>query len=202
MSEQHIKEQEKTSRRRECIFNAVKDALDEHDYHKLTMEDVAARAGVGKSTIYRWWKHKSELIFELFQHETAVIFDLDFSDSLQHNLEKQLNMLAHALYHPIGRAVLVVMAEKREVSAQFFKAYLLVRREQVRKLIQIAILRQEIKADYPFELMLDSIYGSIHYQIIFFNHRPDETYIRELVTMAVQPILISSSHHLNSSDPS
>lgn len=193
MSEQHMKEQDKTSRRRVCILNAVKDALSERDYHKLTMEDVAARAGVGKSTIYRWWKHKSELIFELFQHETAVIFDLDFSDTVQHNLEKQLNMLADALSHPIGRAVLVVMAEKRERSAQFFKDYLLVRREEIRKLIQIAILRQEIKADYPFELMLDSIYGSIHYQIIFFNHRPDEHYIHDLVSMALAPLLITPS---------
>ena len=56
---------EKSSRRQQCILQAVADALAECEYHQLTIEDVAARAGVGKSTIYRWWKHKSELVWTL-----------------------------------------------------------------------------------------------------------------------------------------
>ena len=46
-------EAEKTSRRKQCILNAVSEALEEYDYSHLTVEDIAARAGVGKSTIYR-----------------------------------------------------------------------------------------------------------------------------------------------------
>lgn len=78
--------EEKTSRRQAAIFQAVTEALSECEYHQLTIEDIAARAGVGKSTIYRWWKHKSELVLETFRAHTASVFDLDSAQSLEANL--------------------------------------------------------------------------------------------------------------------
>jgi AcrR family transcriptional regulator len=178
---------EKGSRRRDCILDAVYQALEQNEYQKLSVEDIAGRAGVSKSTIYRWWSNKSELVFELFRRETAVIFQLDFEQSLEHNLVQQLSRLADILNQPIGRALLVVMAEQRDVAARFFKEYLLPKRIETRKLIQCAIKRQEVIADYPYELLLDSLYGPIHYQIIFFNHVPEQHYIQQLVNMILAP---------------
>jgi AcrR family transcriptional regulator len=184
---------EKSSKRKQCILNAVVAALAEQDYRQLTIEDIAARAGVGKSTIYRWWKHKSDLVFEAFKQQTESVFELDFEQSLQFNLMQQLSRLSLALNHGVGRALLVVMAEQRETAGQFFKDYLLPRREQTRKLIQVAIQRGEIRADYPFEMMLDTLYGPIHYQIIFFNRMPDAQYIHYLVQLVIQPALMPTA---------
>ena len=184
---------EKTSRRKQCILNAVSEALEEYDYSHLTVEDIAARAGVGKSTIYRWWKHKSDLVLDAFKEQTAPVFELDFQQSLAFNFNQQLLKLSQALNHPVGRALLVVMAEHREAAGEFFKQYLLPRREQMRKLIQVAIERHEIIAEYPFELMLDTLYGPIHYQIIFFNRIPDQIYIEHLVSLVMQPIVVQNS---------
>ena len=183
----------KTSRRQTCILNAVAEALSEYEYHQLTIEDIAARAGVGKSTIYRWWKHKSELVLDAFKQHTGSVFDLDTSLSLPQILKQQLLKLANALTHPIGRASLVVMADHRELAGAFFSQYLLPKREQTYALIQLAIQRGEICADYPFGLLLDSLYAPIHYQIIFFNAVPDQAYVSALVDMALKPILIESS---------
>ena len=184
---------EKSSKRKQCILNAVVAALAEQDYRQLTIEDIAARAGVGKSTIYRWWKHKSDLVFEAFKQQTESVFELDFEQSLQFNLMQQLSRLSLALNHGVGRALLGVMAEQRETAGQFFKDYLLPRREQTRKLIQVAIQRGEIRADYPFEMMLDTLYGPIHYQIIFFNRMPDAQYIHDLVQLVSQPALMPTA---------
>jgi Transcriptional regulator len=181
-----MSETEKTSRRKQCILQAVTDALAESDYRSMTIEDIAARAGVGKSTIYRWWKHKSDLVFDAFKAHTASVFELDLSQSLEFNLNQQLLKLSRALNQHVGRALLV--AEHREAAGEFFKQYLLPRREATRELIQLAIQRGEIRADYPFELMLDMLYGPIHYQIIFFNTQPDEDYIKRLVQLALNPI--------------
>ena len=127
------------------------------------------------------------MVFELFRRETAVIFQLDFQQSLEHNLVQQLSRLADVLNQSTGRALLVVMAEQRDVAARFFKECLLPKRLETRKLIERAIERQEVVADYPYELLLDSLYGPIHYQIIFFNHVPDITYIQQLVNLLLAP---------------
>src|SRR5690606_7457867 len=187
-----MSETEKTSRRKQCILQAVTDALAESDYRSMTIEDIAARAGVGKSTIYRWWKHKSDLVFDAFKAHTASVFELDLSQSLEFNLNQQLLKLSRALNQHVGRALLVVLAEHREAAGEFFKQYLLPRREATRELIQLAIQRGEIRADYPFELMLDMLYGPIHYQIIFFNTQPNEDYIKRLVQLALIPIFTQS----------
>jgi AcrR family transcriptional regulator len=47
-----------------AIRTAVIDLLDEQGYAGLTFEAVAARAGVAKSTVYRRWPNKDELVFD------------------------------------------------------------------------------------------------------------------------------------------
>src|SRR5690606_12420351 len=149
---------EKTSRRQQCILQAVADTVAEGEYHPLTSEDVAARAGVGRCTIKRWWQHKPELELDTFKQHTAFVFELDASRSLRSNLIQQLGFLSQALNHPVGRALLVVIANHRELAGEFFQQYLLPRRQQTHQLIQQAIERGEIRADYPFDLMLDTLY--------------------------------------------
>src|SRR5688572_3560572 len=53
-----------TSRR--AILTAAFDLLQEVGYAKLSIEGVAARAGVGKQTIYRWWPSKGAVLFDAF----------------------------------------------------------------------------------------------------------------------------------------
>ena len=185
-----ITHDDKCSRRRACILDAVKLALADVEYHQLTVEDVAARAGVGKSTIYRWWKHKSELVLDAFKELTLSIFDFDSQQDLENNLVQQLSRLAQALNHPVGRAMLVVMANHRELAAEFFKQYLLPRRVQMHDQIQLAIKKGELKPHDYYDLVLDRLYGPIHYQIIFFNTLPDEQYIRQLVKLSLDPLRI------------
>ncbi|QSB13153.1 TetR/AcrR family transcriptional regulator [Natronosporangium hydrolyticum] len=59
-----------TARRKEAsrraILTAAFDLLQEVGYAKLSIEGIAARASVGKQTIYRWWPSKGMVIFDAF----------------------------------------------------------------------------------------------------------------------------------------
>ncbi|MFF0308917.1 TetR/AcrR family transcriptional regulator [Streptosporangium sp. NPDC004379] len=51
---------------RRAILTAAFDLVQEVGYTKLSIEGIAARAGVGKQTIYRWWPSKGAVLFDAF----------------------------------------------------------------------------------------------------------------------------------------
>lgn len=61
----------RSQRARNAIIDAAAELLSEVGYSKLTMEAIAARARVGKQTIYRWWPSKAAVVFEVFTRLTG-----------------------------------------------------------------------------------------------------------------------------------
>lgn len=56
----------RSERSRRAIYDAAMDLVTEVGYGKLTIEAIAARAGVGKQTIYRWWPSKGAVLLDAF----------------------------------------------------------------------------------------------------------------------------------------
>ncbi|UNO39880.1 TetR/AcrR family transcriptional regulator [Streptomyces sp. MST-110588] len=94
-----------------AILGATRAALVELGWGKLTMSDVAARAGVAKTTLYRRWANKSELVVDA----VAVLFDeLELPDrgSLRADIEGVVRQFADLLARPEAKtALMAVVAE-------------------------------------------------------------------------------------------
>ncbi|GGM17436.1 TetR family transcriptional regulator [Streptomyces fumigatiscleroticus] len=56
----------RSERSRRAIYDAALALVVEVGYPRTTIEGIAARAGVGKQTIYRWWPSKAEVLMEAF----------------------------------------------------------------------------------------------------------------------------------------
>ncbi|QKW10685.1 TetR/AcrR family transcriptional regulator [Streptomyces sp. NA04227] len=56
----------RSERSRRAIYDAALALVAEVGYPRTTIEAIAARAGVGKQTIYRWWTSKGEVLLEAF----------------------------------------------------------------------------------------------------------------------------------------
>ncbi|TPQ19177.1 TetR/AcrR family transcriptional regulator [Streptomyces sporangiiformans] len=56
----------RSEKSRRAIYDAALALVGEIGYTKTTIEGIAARAGVGKQTIYRWWSSKAEVLMEAF----------------------------------------------------------------------------------------------------------------------------------------
>ncbi|MFH8803490.1 TetR/AcrR family transcriptional regulator [Streptomyces sp. NPDC017936] len=56
----------RSERSRRAIYEAALALVAEVGYPKTTIEGIAARAGVGKQTIYRWWGSKADVLLEAF----------------------------------------------------------------------------------------------------------------------------------------
>ncbi|MEV5241156.1 TetR/AcrR family transcriptional regulator [Streptomyces cinnamoneus] len=95
-----------------AILSATREALVELGWGKLTLGDVAARAGVAKTTLYRRWAGKSELVVDA----VAALFDehLELPDrgSLQADIEGVVLQFAALLERPETKtALMAVVAE-------------------------------------------------------------------------------------------
>ncbi|WP_431867998.1 TetR/AcrR family transcriptional regulator [Nocardiopsis eucommiae] len=62
----------RSQRAQNAIVDAAEELLGEVGYSRLTMEAIAARARVGKQTIYRWWPSKAAVVFEVFTRLTGA----------------------------------------------------------------------------------------------------------------------------------
>jgi AcrR family transcriptional regulator len=54
------------------VLHAVDDLLVEQGYAAMTMKGIAARAGVGRQTVYRWWSSKAEILLEAVRQDAAT----------------------------------------------------------------------------------------------------------------------------------
>src|SRR2546429_3765232 len=70
----------------EAILSAAVDLLAEVGFSRLTMEQVAARAGVGKASVYLRWPNKVTLVAEAIQHRSAVVPDVPDTGSLREDM--------------------------------------------------------------------------------------------------------------------
>src|SRR5262249_31881623 len=61
----------RSDRARVAVLNAADDLLVERGYAGVTIEGIAARAGVAKQTIYRWWPSKFEILMDTFLEDAA-----------------------------------------------------------------------------------------------------------------------------------
>jgi AcrR family transcriptional regulator len=63
------------------VLHAVDDLLVEQGYAAMTMKGIAARAGVGKQTVYRWWTSKAEILLEAVKEDAETELAIEPGES-------------------------------------------------------------------------------------------------------------------------
>ncbi|MFE3020839.1 TetR/AcrR family transcriptional regulator [Streptomyces sp. NPDC059256] len=95
----------RSERSRRAIYDAALALVTEVGYGRTTIEGIAARAGVGKQTIYRWWPSKAAVLLEAFLDlaDQAADGSYDFPDTgdLEADLKTVLRATVDEMNNPV-----------------------------------------------------------------------------------------------------
>jgi TetR/AcrR family transcriptional regulator of autoinduction and epiphytic fitness len=153
----------RVERSRRVILGAVLDELGEVGYGALTIEAVAARAGVGKSTIYRHWPGKLELVEDAFRTLKAPVAVPDqgsLRDRVVAVLEQVACLVAESTYANCMPA-LIDAAERDPKVRDFHSRFSAERRAALVGLLRDAVQTGELPPTTDPELLADALVGPI-----------------------------------------
>jgi AcrR family transcriptional regulator len=174
-----------------AILNATIDLLKKSGYSTLTIEAIAAHAGVGKATIYRWWANKSFLVFDAFLMSTETHMYFLEKTSIRENFRQQLHTLANVLNGTLGRTMIALVAESgedSELAKAFYTNYLNPRREDAKMILERAIAQGEIQSKINIDVASDMLYGPIYFRILIYKKKVDAEFIDTLVDQVMKGI--------------
>jgi AcrR family transcriptional regulator len=158
-----------------AIIDATLELLAEEGFQGLSIEAVAARAGVGKTTIYRRWSSKEELVMEAIRQ---VQIDVPVMDT--GNFRNDLAALLKTVYqgfmaHPypfLGKLVLKFIGEYQtnpEIFQGALTQLIFPRFQRFIHMVKQAQAREEIRGDIDPELVMDLVIGSLFFHWVMRN---------------------------------
>jgi AcrR family transcriptional regulator len=154
-------------RSRMVILRAAVDELAEVGFGGVTIESIATRAGVGKSTIYRHWPDKLELIADAFEtfHEQMVpdLGILTVRESVALLLRHVAEVVVDSTFSRCIPA-LIEGAERDPRVREFHHRYSAERRQALIDLIAVGIDAGEISPEVDPELATTALLGTIFYR--------------------------------------
>jgi AcrR family transcriptional regulator len=159
----------------------------------MSIEGVAAKAGVSKATIYRWWESKGELALDALVAElVASMKAVPNTGSLKDDLRGYMRMVVRTYGDPIvGRTQAAIIGEMQSDPAlrRAYRNHVTEPlREQSRQIFARAITRGEIPADTDPDLMLDLLIGAVFLRLLFdsgpLNQRVADSLVDAVLTGA------------------
>lgn len=171
----------------QAMKKATLELLAEVGYERLSIDAIAARAGVGKTTIYRRYSSKEELVADAIESLRQEISIPD-TNSLWSDLDLIIESAAKTTLTPLGRQILALILSTASSSPTFAQVYwtkyMKPRRQAFRVVIEHAKSRHEIPADIDSDLVFDLLSGAMLYAQLFPpTSEPFEAYIRRTLVL-------------------
>lgn len=151
-----------------AIADSVLDLIDECGVAELTMDKVAARARVGKPTIYRRWSNKAEMVAFAFSNiGPPLVLDpaLDLRSNMIAVLENLRSRMTDTRHGRAWRKLLGSEDEYGQALRQYVRQYLGIRRAELAALVEEHIASGEydarIEVDTLMRILANAMLGSL-----------------------------------------
>jgi AcrR family transcriptional regulator len=153
-----------------AVLAAADDLLVERGFAGLTMEGIAARAGVAKQTIYRWWPSKTAVLLDAYgddaEEDLVAPETGDLAADLRSHLRTVAEFLTVADAGAVFRALVAQAQHEPELATALRREHLPRQRARDRRPLELAVERGELPADLDLDPVVDRLVGPVHYRVL------------------------------------
>jgi AcrR family transcriptional regulator len=154
-----------------AILDAANALMLERGYAAVTIEGIAARAGVGKQTIYRWWRSKNAVMLDMLvegRKRNAPSFEDtgDFGADLSLVLCNTVRAIRDPSQGPLLRAALGDAQIDQDLHDAYMEAIFRPTREAYRRRLDTARENGEIADNVTDDVLLDMAFGPIWFRAL------------------------------------
>ncbi|MER0246896.1 TetR/AcrR family transcriptional regulator [Streptomyces sp. HSW2009] len=187
----------RSERSRRAILDAALELVGEVGFGKLTIEAIAARAGVGKQTIYRWWPSKAAVLFDSFldQSDGAPEVTLPDTGDLAADLKSVLRATVDEMDNPKyalpTRALVAESQNDPELGAELNARVLEPQLDAWAARLRTAQQAGQIAADADLRVAVEMIVGSLFHRWSLRTLPLSHAYADTIVDQVLRGIAVS-----------
>jgi AcrR family transcriptional regulator len=151
------------------ILRVALELGEESGFDGLTVEGIAARAGVAKTTIYRRWPNAWAIVMDAFLAEVTRTAPLQERATARESFAASMRLLARAYRGRQGK-ILRPLLGRAQVDANLREAvrkrWVEPRREVAREIIRRGIDSGELRVGLDADVVLDALYGPFYHRLL------------------------------------
>jgi AcrR family transcriptional regulator len=173
---------------RQAVFNATLDVLAESGYASLSIDEVAATAGVNKTTIYRNWPTKVDLILAAAKDRSETMIATKSGGDPERDLVAFLKSVADNITSPVGRALMIATInavddpEVRKARDEFWRE----RFQAAADLVQAAMDNGQAFSAADVQLVSERLIAPLYLRVFVTGGPVDDAFIRDNVRAALR----------------
>jgi AcrR family transcriptional regulator len=185
----------RSERSRRAILTAATELMHEVGYRKLTIEAIAARAGVGKQTIYRWWPSKGAVVLDGFLaavNENPDDLSLPDTGDVAADLRGVVRAIVAELADPelsgTSRALMIEMQEDVELADTMLERLLAPQLQAIADRLRAGQLAGQVRADLDLAVAVEIVVGPLYHRWLLRTAPLDEAYADTVTDLALRAL--------------
>src|SRR6195256_901894 len=189
-----------------AILRAALELGGELGFDGLTIEGIAARSGIAKTTIYRRWRNVGAIVMDAFLADTTRLAPIQTRATARESLTASMRLLGRAYRGRLGK-ILRPLLGKAQTDENLREAvrtrWVEPRRQVAREIVRRGIQSGELRPGLDPDVVLDALYGPFYHRLLvpYNNGAISDRFIDALVDTVFGGLEPGGAKALVQSDP-